>query len=81
VSAPHSGPTGLGFDDYHSVIWGVAWSGYVYTMDISSGTVGNVTSLGGGQYDIFRHGVGVGIANVVWETDCKNNVMRRMTLF
>jgi len=70
----------VGLDWYHGLVWGVTFSGYVFTIDIGSGSVGNVTSFGGGQYDIIPNGV-YGEANVLWETDYKNNSMRRLSLF
>jgi YVTN family beta-propeller protein len=55
ISAPHSAPLGLTVDTSHGLIWGVTFSGYLYSIDISTNVVGNVAFRGGsshGQYDV-----------------------------
>lgn len=61
INAPHANP--MAIDASTGIAWGVTWSGYLYSINPSTGVVGNVTSIGGNNWDIQ-----VGPGSYIYET-------------
>lgn len=76
---PQSGPTGLVYDPYDGLIWGVTWSGYLYSMD-QLGTVTYSAWRGGsshGHYAVLWFS-GFPYGPNIWATDTGGGIVNKL---